>query len=296
MKVLQSFPWPALPGATAAPSWNGHGFEVAGRNLRLLPYAVETSHWSDDLTAFHEAEGARDHWINLASRRLAVASMRKLDGTRERVILDVGCSSGLMIEDLRAALPGANVIGADYLRGPLESLAGRMPDLPLLQFDLRTCPLPDASVDGVTCLNVLEHIDDHETALGHIHRILKPGGIAHIEVPAHPSLYDIYDEHLMHHRRYRLAELVALARAQGFAVGKATHLGFLVYPAFWWVKRRNRRRLSAPPGEKARLVAQQIRSTRSNQFLVGMIQLETALGRICSFPCGIRCIVVLRKT
>jgi ubiquinone/menaquinone biosynthesis C-methylase UbiE len=262
----------------------------------VASYETEPSHWSEDLTALHETESGRDHPIDRASRRLAVRTMHRLAGMKAPIILDVGCSTGFILEDLREGLPQAELVGADYLLGALESLARRIPDIPILQFDLRRCPLPDACVDGITCLNVLEHIDDHESALGHIHRILKPGGWAHIEVPAGPELFDIYDEYLMHHRRYRMGELVGMARAKGFTVKKATHLGFMVYPAFRWVKRQNRRHMAAPPAEKMQLVARQIRSTRTQPLLAAMIRLETVLGRILSYPCGIRCIVVLRKT
>lgn len=294
MTVLDKFPWPSPPGTSAVPRWDGRNF-ILGPNLnRLLAYGSDTSHWSDDLTSLHEAEAGHDHPIDLASRRMAVSTMRQL-AARSPVILDVGCSSGFVLEDLRRALPHAGLIGSDYLRGPLEGLAQRMPEIPILQFDLRQCPLPDACIDGITCLNVLEHIDDHATALGEIYRILKPGGIAHVEVPAGPDLYDIYDEHLLHHRRYHLAGLQGLARRCGFVVRQSTHLGFFVFPAFWWIKKRNRRKLHLPPAEKARLVAAQIRSTRASAFLSGVVGLETRLGRHVSYPWGIRCVVLLWK-
>lgn len=294
MTSLDSFPWPSPPGTSANPSWDGRRFEVCGESSRILAYTTETSHWSDNLTSLHETEAGRDHPLDQASRRLGVSSMRKVT-ERAPVILDVGCSSGFVLEDLRRALPHAGLIGADYLRTPLEGLAKRMPEMPILQFDLRKCPLPEACVNGVTCLNVLEHIDDHVAALAEIHRILKPGGLAHIEVPMCPLLYDIYDEHLMHHRRYRLAELLTLARQAGFQVESATHLGFFVFPAFWFVKRRNRKKRGLPVEEKARLVATQIRSTRANWAFGALVKFETFLGQFLPYPWGIRCVCVLRK-
>ncbi|HTC13560.1 MAG TPA: hypothetical protein VK692_05030, partial [Chthoniobacterales bacterium] len=59
-----------------------------------------------------------------------------------------------------------------------------------------------------------EHIDEDFKALQEIYRILKPGGLAHIEVPADPSSFDFYDEVLMHFRRYRLGDLTTKARAR----------------------------------------------------------------------------------
>lgn len=292
--ALAAFPWPAPLGAAGPPVWTGRGFEG---EQRVLAYDAGQSHWSAELTELHEAEAGADHPIDLASRALAVRTLTGHLPARGAgaTVIDVGCSSGFVIEDIQRALPEAALIGADYLLAPLEKLGARLPELPLLQFDLRRCPLPDACVDAVTALNVLEHIDDDRAALGHIARILKPGGVAHIEVPAGPGLYDIYDEHLMHHRRYRLADLLGLARACGFQVLQGTHLGCLVYPMFALVKKRQRRLLSASPEVKRRQVAAQISQTSRSRLLAAAMQAELALGRHFSFPFGIRCIAVLQK-
>ncbi len=61
-------------------------------------------------------------------------------------------------------------------------------------------------------LNVLEHIRGDALALRQVHRILRPGGVVVIEVSAGPKLYDVYDELLMHHRRYRLPSLARTLR------------------------------------------------------------------------------------
>ncbi|MBI3885503.1 MAG: class I SAM-dependent methyltransferase [Opitutae bacterium] len=295
MTPLDSFPWAPVTPSGPIPHWTGEGFLLSENKTRILAYGEASSHWSDELTSLHESEAGRDHPIDLASRRLAVESMRSLGANRPIDILDVGCSSGFVLEELQNALPQASLIGADYIRGPLEGLARRMPRLPLLQFDLRHCPLPDACVDGITCLNVLEHIDDHVAALRNMHRILRPGGIAHVEVPAGPQLFDIYDEHLMHHRRYRLRELVQIARETGFGIRLATHLGFIIYPVFWSVKKNNRRKLALSAAAKQQLVAAQIRSSRQSRLFSWAVQCESALGRFMSFPIGIRCVVVLTK-
>jgi ubiquinone/menaquinone biosynthesis C-methylase UbiE len=292
---LSDFPWPRLGADGPAPVWTGDAFQLAGKRMRVIAYDESDSHWSESLTTLHEEAAGRDHPIDLASRRLALATMKRLKGRPGLRLLDVGCSSGFILDDLRKALPEAGLMGADYIRGPLEKLAVRMAGIPILQFDLRQCPLPDASVDGLTCLNVLEHVDDNESAMRHLFRILKPGGLAHVEVPAGPELFDIYDEHLMHHRRYRRGDLIRLARAAGFRVERATHLGCLVYPAFRFVKRRNRGLLSLSSEEKKRLVTRQIQSTRRSLILAALFRLETAVGRLIPLPCGIRVVAILSK-
>jgi SAM-dependent methyltransferase len=295
--VFNQFPWPRLPGTDALPRWTGRSFMTGDSETEVLRFGESESAWSDELTAMHEAEANSSHPIDLASRGLAVESMRELAERIDCIILDVGCSSGFLIEDFKRLLPSLSVFGADYLTGIVLKAARRNPGTPFVQFDLRKCPLRDQCVDGVTALNVLEHIDSDLTALKEIYRILKPGGIAHVEVPAGPSCYDMYDEVLMHFRRYRLRDLATLARRAGFTVERATHLGFFLYPAFVWVKQKNRRigqQLTIE--EKRRSVAQHISRTGASRALNAMLEFELLAGKLTTFPVGIRAIIRLRRT
>ena len=181
------------------------------------------------------------------------------------------------------------------MRGPLEVLARRRPDLPLLQFDLVQCPLPDNSVDVVVLLNVLEHIEDHAGAVRQVQRILKPGGAAVIEVPAGPHLFDVYDKVLMHYRRYELSELRHLLERAGLSVVHASHLGAFLYPGFWYVKRKNKRYLAATEAVQQEVVAGAIRKTGRNRLFDAVMCLEAGLRHWMSFPFGIRCLATAVK-
>jgi ubiquinone/menaquinone biosynthesis C-methylase UbiE len=244
----------------------------------------------------HEREAASSHPIDVASRALAIESMRLVKPEGRLFILDVGCSSGFLVEELVRNIRNARVIGADYLLDIVFKAAQRVPNSPFLQFDLRLCPLPDNCIHGITALNVLEHIDDDRKALGEMYRILKHGGLAHIEVPSDPRSFDLYDEILLHFRRYRLSDLAAKAREAGFVVKKATHLGFFPYPLFKCAKIRNQRLgkwLSLQ--EKRKLVAEQIRNTKRSRVLAKIFGLERALGSFVSYPIGIRAVARLQK-
>lgn len=52
-----------------------------------------------------------------------------------------------------------------------------------LCLDVQQMPLADASYDGVYCSHVLEHVQDDLRALTELYRVLRPGGIALIQVP-----------------------------------------------------------------------------------------------------------------
>ena len=293
---LDGFPWPIMGERKTAPVWDGDQFIVDSERFEILTYSESESAWSPELTALHEKEASTSHPIDIASRTMAIESMKLVRGRSKPVILDVGCSSGFLVEDLLGQIPQAAIIGADYLPNVVLSAARRVRTAPFLQFDLRNCPLATGCLDGVTALNVLEHIDDDSKALQEIHRILRPGGLAHIEVPADPSSFDLYDEVLMHFRRYRLADLTTKAREAGFAILKATHLGFLVYPLFKMVKKRNQKvgeHLSFD--EKKAIVAQQIGRTARTQLLSTAFQIERLFSPLVRYPFGIRAVLRLQK-
>ena len=290
---LAPFPWPSLSEGGPRPVWTGRGFEIDGRRVPVVSYDVGDSGWSDALTTMHEDVAGAAHPIDVASRGLAVSQLRKHLPRADAAVLEVGCSSGYLLQEMRTALPEAFLIGADFVRGPLEALAGSMPTIPILQFDLQRCPLPDACVDAVVLLNVLEHIEDDASAVKQLYRILRPGGVAIVEIPAGPGLYDVYDKQLMHFRRYRRREAVSLFENAGFRVEKASHLGFFVYPAFWFVKKKNR--LLAKRQVASEVVAKDIRTTSASRLLYRLLNLELKLGERISFPFGIRCVLACRK-
>jgi ubiquinone/menaquinone biosynthesis C-methylase UbiE len=296
----KQYPWPTPPAppAPAPPLWTGQGFRLGEQSVGVLSFQPGQSNWSDDLTAMHEDAAGSDHPIDRASRADAIAQLkrglRRL-GRSAPIILEVGCSSGFLLREMRAQVPQAMLIGSDFIAGPLEALHRAMPDLPLLQFDLVQCPLPDASIDAVVALNVLEHVEDHEGALRQIFRILRPGGVAVIEVPAGPHLFDVYDKLLMHWRRYRLGELVELARGCGFEVRRASHLGFIPYLPFARTKRRNQKYLKSAADVQQKVVVQSIQNSRTQRLLKYALAAETRLGRFVNYPVGIRCLMTCAK-
>ena len=293
--ITPTYPWPVPRGHTSAPIWTGHGFRIDEQEVPLLSYAVEASGWTDELTAFHEDGGGAGHFMNRASRRYALGEVRRQAAQPAPVILEIGCLSGVFLQELRSALPRAQLIGADYVRRPLESLAARMPDIPLVQFDLIHCPLRENSIDILVLLNVLEHIQDDAAVLHQVYHILKPGGAAIIEVPAGPHLFDVYDKFFMHFRRYDRAGFRALLDGVGFSVARLRGLGALLYPGFWYVKRKNKRYLSAPDDVQAQVVAGAIGKSGGSRLLDGIMWLESFLRHWMPFPCGIRWVATCIK-
>ena len=289
------FPLPPVPGSPASPSWTGRGFQIGAKLEPVLSYTVTDSGWTDGLTHFHESVGGDQHYIDIASRRNSLSRLLRWVKSERPVIMDIGCSSGFLLQLIRKAFPHGLVIGADYVPAPLRKLAKDHPDLPLLQFDLTTCPLPDACLDAATLANVLEHIGDDAKAMRQVFRMLRPGGVAVIEVPAGPHLFDVYDKQLLHFRRYSKESLRALLTNAGFEVLDESHIGCLIYPAFAIVKKRNKRHLSLPDSEQLKIVEESINIAKDNPLMNWIMSVEEAMRYRVPLPFGIRCVAVGRR-
>ncbi|MDR3476706.1 MAG: methyltransferase domain-containing protein [Gammaproteobacteria bacterium] len=285
------FALPPIIEGGATPVWVMDGFQIGSEFTKVLQYSLNDSGWNDDLTLFHEESAGDQHFIDQASRLHALGELKKHVKQPNPTILEVGCSSGFMLEEMQKAFPDATIIGSDVVNSPLKKLAEKIPHVPLLRFDMVHCPLPDNSIDAIVMLNVLEHIEDDAGALAQAMRVLKPGGTLIIEVPAGPHLYDAYDKILMHYRRYRLSSFCKLLENAGFQILKRSHLGVFLYPGFWLVKQMNKRRLSESEAISRQKVDTAIRKTGSNKLMNAIMQLELRLGRFLSYPTGIRCLV-----
>lgn len=295
---MSSFPFalPPLPESAATPLWTGRGFQVGAKLEPVLSYAIANdSGWTDDLTDFHESAAGDRHYIDVASRRNAVSRLHKWMRGERPVVMDIGCSSGFLLRDFREAFPHAQVVGADYVPAPLHKLARAHPDWPLIQLDLTKSPLPDACLDVASLVNVLEHIGDDALAMRHVFRMLRPGGVAVIEVPAGPQLFDVYDKQLMHFRRYDRTGLHALLAGAGFEVHDESFIGCFVYPPFALIKRRNKRYLSLPDPEQMKIVQGSISMASENPIMNAVMRVEEMLRYSVPFPFGIRCVAVGRK-
>jgi SAM-dependent methyltransferase len=102
-----------------------------------------------------------------------------------RSILDVGCGSGHLCFALARRWPGAEVLGVDIDRGRLgtarelagDAFAGRV----------RFAHVDERERDGfdlVTCVDVLEHVDDDAGFVAGLAAATAPGGTLVLHVPA----------------------------------------------------------------------------------------------------------------
>lgn len=252
--------------------------------------------WSDELEELHE-ESSRDHFLDVWTRRALLEEIAPSVPPGDAVIADLGCSSGYLLEDLRAHWPAAMLVGVDLVAGGLRRARENVPEAELLLADVTQLPLGDATVDAVVSANLLEHVPDDGAALREIARVLRPGGRAAIIVPAAPHLYDYYDGFLGHERRYARRELAGRAERAGLRVVRDAYVGGFLYPPFWAVKQRNRRRFGTlTDDEVTARVQQDIQRTTDSRLGAIACAIERKLVRAgVTLPFGIRSLVVAER-
>jgi SAM-dependent methyltransferase len=252
--------------------------------------------WSSQLEELH-LEGSRDHWIDAWTREAALTALAPETLGAVPVLADLGCSSGHLLADLAARVPSATLIGVDAVADGLTRAAHTVPQAILAHASVNDLPLADGSVDGIVALNLLEHVPDDVGALREMARVLRPGGRVVVVIPRGPELYDAYDAVLQHERRYAGGELGRKARAGGLTVVDSFGLGSVVFPGFWLVKKRNRRRHAEITPERAeQLVAASISSTQSSRAGDLATAIERRLVRRgVRLPFGIRELLVAER-
>lgn len=160
----------------------------------------------------HEHELEADHWW-FASRLVRIRDLVRAHLPRGGArILDLGCGSG---RAARTFEEFGTVVGSDLSWEPLKADArnGRS----RLATRAERLPFRSGSFDLVTALDLVEHLEHDQPALREMLRVLRPGGVLILTVPAMPALYGPHDRALGHWRRYSSAELARSVRRAGAA-------------------------------------------------------------------------------
>jgi SAM-dependent methyltransferase len=93
-------------------------------------------------------------------------------------------------------------------------------------------------LDTVLAINVLEHVEDHVTALQALSRLVRPGGTVVMWVPGYQQLYGDFDRAVGHVRRYTPVTLAAAAGEAGLDVEVCRPVNLLGGIAWWAAVRK----------------------------------------------------------
>jgi SAM-dependent methyltransferase len=169
------------------------------------------------------------HWWYRALHRLIFDTLEKeLPDWRKKAILDAGCGTGAILKQLGN---GKRNVGVDLAPEAISFCYERGLNN-VRQADICALPFANASFDAVICSSVLyqQWVKDIAGAVREFYRILRPGGLLVVNVPAFGFLHSAHDDAVMTARRFRIREIRALLLENGFAIRRLTYWTTLLFP------------------------------------------------------------------
>ncbi len=148
-------------------------------------------------------------------------------------VLDIGSGPGLLAAEMANAVgPKGTVRGVDIAASMLAMANDRCDAMPWVKFEEASAtqlPFEDGAFDVVVVVQVLEYVDDFETALAEIYRVLRPGGRALVidsdmgsllfntaDHPRQTKILAAWNEHMAH--PFLPRQLAPRMRGAGFSL------------------------------------------------------------------------------
>ena len=241
---------------------------------------------------------ARDHlelyaleetyWWFVGRRELVRQLVEAYAARPGLLILDAGCGTGgtmgrvASLGEVAGCDTSPYALGFCRQRGFTRLAAG----------DVSALPFADGCCDVVLSCDVLEHVPDDRQALAELLRVLKPGGLLLLTVPAHRFLWSEHDEALALRRRYSARELRDLLEEAGARVEKLSPVVAAVFLPILVFRLLQRLRPKGPEMPRTDL---RVLPGPVNSLFVQALRLENWLLRRGSLPVGTSLVAVARK-
>jgi 2-polyprenyl-6-hydroxyphenyl methylase/3-demethylubiquinone-9 3-methyltransferase len=205
----------------------------AGLSTEVQKFDALAHEFWDPRGAFHPLHALNPVRVDYIAQRTELMGRR---------VADVGCGGGLLAEAL--ARRGAHVCGIDLAPAMIE-VAQLHAHESQLTIDYRVCSAEQlalhnaGSFDAITCMELIEHVDDPAALVAQLATLLRPGGdlfVSTINRNLRSFLTAIVGaEYLLnliprgtheYARLLRPAELARLARAQGLELRDVSGVAF----------------------------------------------------------------------
>ena len=138
-------------------------------------------------------------------------------------------------------------------------------------------------VDAIAMFDIIEHIQDDSTLLKRIIRMVRPGGLLIVTVPAFRQLWSEFDERAGHKRRYRAHQLRQVFTEAGIEPLLIKYFFSFAVPLVW-IQRQLTHKVSA---EKRKRNSLDPPAPAVNAFFTQMARIERSVMRTgFSMPFG----------
>jgi SAM-dependent methyltransferase len=232
-------------------------------------------------------EHERGYWWHVARRTLLESLLAwGVPPDPRRPALDIGCGTG---ENFAFLAPYGHFFGTEVTIDLYRD--GRSPVRPVALARGEDLPLADASLGLCTFFDVLEHVPNEDAMLTEVARVLRPGGLAVLSVPAYMSLWSEHDVSLHHYRRYDRGTLRRAFARNGLEVVRITYAMASILPAValyrWFTRLRPSR---GPAGASYVPTPEPL-----NRWLIGVLGWEARALRWTDLAFGTSLLALVRK-
>ncbi len=235
------------------------------------------------------------HWWYVRLREEITWSLRRFmeDAPRSRRVrvLDAGCGTGGLLTYL-AHKDGYENTGLDLEEAGL-ALAQSRGLRNLLQASVTGLPFRTDAFDAVISIDVLCHTGvDEIQALREFTRVLRPGGIVILQLPAFEWLRSEHDAAVSTKRRYTRAEIEGLLTQAGLTIQRSSYRNVLLFPVIVALRMWRRARVhAADPHSDVKPTPRAL-----NRILTSILRAEFFLStRLVRFPFGLSVFCVASK-
>lgn len=147
--------------------------------------------------------------------------MKMVDSLDFNSVLDVGCGTGELLNAISTLRPGVDISGLDISELSIETCKARFGSK---QFWVKDCATEylDQKFDLITCIDVIEHIEDDQAFLNNLSKMC---GQDLILVTLEGRMRK-NEPSIGHFRNYKIGQLEDMASKAGLKVVKTIRWGF----------------------------------------------------------------------
>ena len=250
---------------------------------------------SEDYADLYELEDR--FWWFVGMRAITEAVLDPFcRGKVHESILDSGCGTGGMLSWLARYNDNGRLFGLDVAQDAVSFCQERGYQT-IVQASAIELPFPDAAFDLVTSFDVLVQLPGESSdviAMREMHRVLRPGGLAFVRVPAYRWMMSGHDKALGTQRRYTRPELATKLTDSGFRVIRATYANTVLLPLAM-VRRLVLKHLGlVDEGSDVKPLPKSL--SWLNKVFAGVLRFEGSLiQRRVDLPAGLSLICVVKK-
>ena len=169
-------------------------------------------------------------WWYRALHVRVIDALADQEWPRHLPLLDAGCGTGGFLARLRAAQPGIAAEGLEF-HPPAAARAQAKAGVPVTVGSVNAMPFADAGFGAVVSLDVLCHAGvDPAAALAEMARVLAPGGLLVLNLPAYAWLHSAHDVRVHNARRFTAGEARGLLATAGLVAPRTGYWNGLLLP------------------------------------------------------------------